>query len=170
MIRNHKTDACIRCGDPMNIVYASNDDYAVHLAVSMTSLFDNNRDAGDITVYVISVGISEENKAKLRGIAKLFGRDIHIIEMDSVRERFDFDIDTRGFDESALVRFFVGELLPDDISKVLYLDCDTVVARPLDLLWNSTLKDCMIKAVPEPTIYQNVKDEIGLGEDDIYYN
>ena len=48
----------------MDIVYASNDLYARHLAVSMISLFDRNQQAEEITVYVLSVGITEESRQK----------------------------------------------------------------------------------------------------------
>ena len=53
----------------MDIVYASNDLYARHLAVSMISLFDRNQQAEEITVYVLSVGITEESRQKLQKIA-----------------------------------------------------------------------------------------------------
>ena len=49
----------------MNILYASNDGFARHLGTSMYSLFDKNRGAETITVYVLSLGLSEENIEKL---------------------------------------------------------------------------------------------------------
>ena len=52
----------------MNIVYASNDNYARHLAVSMLSLFDRNRRVRQLTVWVISIGITPESEKKLESI------------------------------------------------------------------------------------------------------
>ena len=59
----------------MNIVYACNDSYARHLAVSMVSVFVQNQDLPRITVYVISIGLSKESKKRLRQIADRYGRE-----------------------------------------------------------------------------------------------
>lgn len=53
----------------MNIVYACNDSYARHLAVSMVSVFVQNQDLPRITVYVISIGLSKESKKRQIGRA-----------------------------------------------------------------------------------------------------
>ena len=53
----------------------------------------------------------------------------------------------------------------------MYLDCDTVVLQSLKHLWKEKIwKEKIVGAVMEPTIYQAVKESIGLGEDDPYYN
>ena len=154
----------------MNIVYASNDGYARHLAVSMLSLFDRNRRARQITVYVISMGISGENRERLESAAAQYGREIHFLELKDIESRFGGEINTRGFDISAMGRLFVGRLLPEQAERVLYLDCDTVVAQPLMELWRTDLRGNVMGAVMEPTIYRAVKREIGLTENDFYIN
>ena len=53
---------------------------------------------------------------------------------------------------------------------MLYLDCDTVVAQSLKHLWNVRLGDRIAGAVMEPTIYKEVKESIGLGPEDGYFN
>lgn len=154
----------------MNILYASNDGFARHLGTSMYSLFDKNKDAKEITVYVLSLGLSEENRGKLQVIADQFGRNLVILEMGDIRERFDFDVDTGGYDISIMGRLFMGEMLPETVDRVLYLDCDTVVVRSLKRMWKENLGDAVFGAVMEPTIYTAVKESIGLGEEDGYYN
>ena len=65
----------------MNVVYASNDGYARHLGASMYSLFDRNQLEEEITVYVLSMGLSEDNRRKLGEIAEHFDRTLVILEM-----------------------------------------------------------------------------------------
>ncbi len=154
----------------MNIVYASNDGYARHLAVSMLSLFDRNRRARQITVYVISMGISGESRERLASIAAQYGRGICFVEFADIKEQFAGDIDTRAFDISAMGRLFVGRLLPGTVERVLYLDCDTVVAQPVMELWRTDLRGNLLGAVMEPTIYDAVKRGIGLTDKDVYVN
>ena len=60
----------------MNILYASNDGFASHLGTSMCSLFDKNQDVKEITVYVLSLGLSEENRGKLKEIADHYHRGL----------------------------------------------------------------------------------------------
>ncbi|MBQ7795273.1 MAG: glycosyltransferase family 8 protein [Lachnospiraceae bacterium] len=154
----------------MNILYASNDGFVRHLGTSMCSLFEKNRDAREITVYVLSLGLSEENQRKLREIADRYDRKIEILELGDIRERFDFEVDTGGYDISIMGRLFMGEMLPKTVDRVLYLDCDTVIVRSLARMWKENLGGAVLGAVMEPTIYTAVKESIGLSEDDGYYN
>lgn len=154
----------------MNVVYASNDNYVRHMGTSICSLFDRNRDMESITVYVLSVNLSEENKRHLKELAGEFGRDVVILEIGNVKDRFDYEINTGGFDVSTMSRLFIGELLPKDVERALYLDCDTVVLQSLKKLWNTGLGTCVAGAVMEPTIYPVVKQAVDLGEEDAYFN
>ena len=92
------------------------------------------------------------------------------MELGDLREKFDFEVDTGGYDISIMGRLFMGEMLPDTVKRVLYLDCDTVIVRPLKKLWNADLNGAVLGAVMEPTIYEAVKESIGLEERDAYYN
>ena len=154
----------------MNILYASNDGFARHLGTSMCSLFEKNKDFPEITVYVLSLGLCEENIGKLRSIAERYGRNLEILEMGDIREKFDFDVDTGGYDISIMGRLFMGEMLPESVERVLYLDCDTVIVRSLAPMWRENLGGAVMGAVMEPTIYEAVKESIGLAPEDGYYN
>ena len=154
----------------MNVVYASNDGYARHLGTSLYSLLDRNRDFAEISVYVLTLGLSEENQGKLREIAEHFGRRLIFLNLDDLLERIGYEVDTGGFDISVMLRLFMGDMLPESVERVLYLDCDTVVLQSLKHLWKEELEGKIVGAVMEPTIYQAVKESIDLSEDDPYYN
>lgn len=154
----------------MNVVYASNDGYARHLGTSLYSLLDRNWDFAEIHVYVLTLGLSAENQEKLREIAGHFERKISFCNVDDLRERIGYEVDTGGFDISVMLRLFMGDMLPESVERVLYLDCDTVVLQSLKHLWKEDLEGNVAGAVMEPTIYQAVKESIDLGEEDPYYN
>ena len=154
----------------MNVVYASNDAYARHLGTSMYSLLDRNRDFAEITVYVLTLGLSRENQERLEEIAAHFGRNLVCVNLDDLRERIGYEVDTGGFDISVMLRLFMDDMLPESVERVLYLDCDTVVLQSLKHLWKEDLEGNIVGAVMEPTIYQAVKESIDLGEEDPYYN
>lgn len=48
----------------MNVIYASDDNYAWLMGISMVSLFENNRESNEINVWLFGDGISPENEEK----------------------------------------------------------------------------------------------------------
>ena len=153
-----------------NIIYASNDGYAGHLAASMYSLLDNNRNIRNMDLYVLSAQMCQEYKDRLVDMAGAFHRTLYVVELGDLRQRFDFEIDTRGFDISAMGRLFAPQVLPGTVKKALYLDCDTIVCQSIRPLYETGLGDALVGMVMEPTVYREMKESIGLGKDDPYYN
>lgn len=156
--------------DTANIIYTSNDGYAGHLAASLYSLLDNNRNIRNMDIYVLSVGMCGEFQRRLSVVAEKFHRSLHVVELGNLRQRFDYDIDTRGFDISAMGRLFAPQVLPETVRKALYLDCDTIVCGSVRALYETDLGGRLVGMVMEPTVYQEMKESIGLGKDEPYYN
>lgn len=154
----------------MNVAYVSNENYARHLGVSVCSLCDSNADEQELNIYVISTGIGERSKERIRGIAASFGRKLVFLDLRNIAARFGSALDTGRFDVSTMGRLFLGELLPETAERVLYLDCDTVVLRPLARLFGAELSGAVLGAVQEPTIYPEVKAYLGMRRGDPYFN
>ena len=159
-----------RTGCEMVVAYASNDGYARHLAASMCSLFENNRGEETIRVYILSNRLSGENIEKLQSVADRYSREMSVVELGDIRSRFPYEIDTRGFDVSALSRFFMAEMIPETEKKILYLDCDTIVCDSLAEIWQMPMENATIAAVMEPTAGMGIKGQIGLEKDEAYFN
>lgn len=157
----------------MNIVYVSNEKYVPHLAASICSVCDNNRKETVLDFYVISTGITEDSLRKLAALCSSYGRNLTVSDLHDIKNRIQ-EKDSAfisKFDISILGRFFLSELLPEDIDKVLYLDCDTIVTSSLSGLYNSLPEDGkIIAAVMEPTIYKKTKQMLGMNPDDPYFN
>ena len=156
--------------ETVNIIYASNDGYACHLAASLVSLLENNRQIPKMDVYVLSVGMCGQYQERLRKIASRYGRKLLTVELGDLKERFPYDIDTRGFDISAMGRLFAQEALPLSVEKALYLDCDTIVCGSIAPLYETELGEKLVGMVMEPTAYASMRQAIGLTQDDPYYN
>ena len=176
----------------MNIVYVSNDNYARHLGVSLCSLYDSNADEERLEVFILDTGITPDSRGKLTQIARSFGRTLTFIKLKDLEERFAVRLDTGRtaarldtgrsavrldtgrFDVSTMGRLFTADLLPAGVRRVLYLDCDTVVLKPLRRLWETELgkagTGCVMAAVQEPTIYEEVKGYLGMRKADPYFN
>lgn len=153
-----------------NMIYVSNDGYAGHLAASLYSLLDNSRNIRSMDIYVLSVGMCRKYQKRLAAIAAAFNRKLYVEELGDLRDRFDFAVDTRGFDISAMGRLFAPLVLPETVKTALYLDCDTIVCRSIRPLYETDLGSCVAGMVMEPTVYEGMKKSIGLQRDDPYYN
>ena len=65
----------------MDVVYHSSDSFAAVTGVSITSLFENNKSADTINVWLIEHDITQENKDNLVKIANKYERKIYFIPM-----------------------------------------------------------------------------------------
>ncbi len=152
----------------MNIVYVANEKYVEYLCISLISLLENNK--GDLNIYIISIGITDKSKNILKDSAKIYSKSLEIIEFYDIQDKFDYKPDVSRFDISALGRLFLSDLLPKSVEKIIYLDCDTIILKNIEGLYNIDLKDKLLGAVIEPTIYPELKIDIGIYEDVNYYN
>lgn len=154
----------------VHIIYASNDGYAGHLAASLCSLLDNNRHIKNLDIYVLSAQMCEAFQNRLKTLAAGFGRQLYAVELGDLKERFPYKIDTRGFDISAMGRLFAPEVLPETVTKALYLDCDTIVCSSIEKMYETPLGDCLAGMIMEPTVYKEMKESIDMDKDDAYFN
>lgn len=130
----------------VDFLYASDDNYAKVLGVSLLSLCIHNKDIIN-NIYVVSQNISIDNKEKLSSITNKYGIKIIFIEIDSFNKYFDKDIDIKRYSLSMFSRILADKLLPNDIKRIIYLDCDTLINDNLLDLYNINLNEKTIGAV-----------------------
>ena len=151
----------------MTIVYVSDDNYAHILGISLLSLYSNNKEEPSVSVYIIDDGISQKNKDKLTVTAKRFGREIRFFKAN-----LSTTINNMGkWPKNIFYRFSFLSILGDELkdNRVLYLDCDTVVADNILELWNTDMDGKACAAVYE-CIGKKHKENCRLSDDLPYYN
>lgn len=153
-----------------HIIYASDDTFSEVLGISMMSLFDNNRDAKSITIYILDNGISEKNKERLEVISKKFSNSkIVWIEAINIEEILDMTVKVDRKSLSQYARIFMSRVLPKDLKRALYLDCDIIVNSSLNELWNMDLNNKTIGALKD-AFSKQYRSNIGLQPNDIMFN
>lgn len=125
----------------MNVMYASDDNYAEIMGVSILSLLQSNKDVQKIRIYIIEDAISESNKNNLVNMIHEFGREVVFIKMPDIRNDLGVVLKTPRWSDSTYSRLFLGQLFEPypDVHKLLYLDCDTLVVADLQDLWNTDI-------------------------------
>lgn len=154
----------------MNVIYISDDAYAKYLGISMLSLLDHNQDMEEITIYVMEKEIGADNKSRLYKIAGKYRRTIFFIDITKFDQLIPFTFDTSGYNPIVLSRLFLGIYLPNEIERILYLDCDIIVNGSIKELETIPLGQNLIAAVPELYMPAEKKALIGLRKEDTYYN
>lgn len=146
----------------MNIVYTTNDAFADKVGTSICSVYENNRDVEELSVYVIGQDLSLDNKKKFRRLAKRHGREIWLIDLGPLEEYFDFPLEAKGWSPIVLSRLLMDKLLPDTLERALYLDGDTVDIRSLGDLWATDLHGKVLGGCIEATYDRKKKRKLGL--------
>lgn len=154
----------------MNIVLASNDGFVQHLSVTLISILENNRWCPHFDVYILSLEISQDNQLKLEQMVAVYPCQLHFIPLNNIQTYYDFSIDTGRFNPIILGRLFIARLLPENLDRVLYLDCDIVVDQSIQALWETNLNDNIVAMAMEPTANPGIKEQIDFKPDDIYCN
>lgn len=153
-----------------HIVYATDDNFAEILGVSLVSLYENSKDVDDIIVYVLDSGISDENIEKLKSLPKKYSRsDLSFIKATDISKELSMNVNLDRGSLSQYARLFVSSVLPAKLDRVLYLDCDIIINKSISELWNLDIKGKTIAALKDAFSKQYRKN-IDLEPDDIMFN
>lgn len=154
----------------LNVLYEFSDLYAPYAGISILSLFYNNKDMDEITVYVLDDEIGNINKEKLNSLAVQYQRKIVYLETRQIANMLKgYNVPLYKGSYSTYYKLFGLKLLPKDIKQILYLDSDTIVLDNLRELAEFELEDSPCAMVIDP-ILDKYKDILGIGRNSRYYN
>lgn len=130
--------------------------YSKYLGAAVCSLFVNVGDA-PVTVHILHDDtLSDVNRERFEHLAYKYHKRIvfHYIdtsEFQSVKHLVG------NFTVGTLFRLKISEAMPDDLDKIIYLDCDLIVHLDIAKLWEMKLDHYYIAACidPDETVLQN---------------
>jgi len=134
--------------EPIRILFCCNPTYYQHLAVTLVSLLENNRN-NRLEVHLILSARAPSLETRLwRSLEpyRNFTLEIHDFPLSGCAHFFvdnHVTVDT-------YCRIFAADILSQNIEKILYLDCDLVVLGDLQDLWSTDVTSYALAAVPEP--------------------
>lgn len=158
----------------LNVLFASDNNYTPFLSIAIVSLLKNNQNEfNEINIFILDDGISEKNKENIQNLIKHFDCTVTFIKTKSLNE-LDINIMTieRNLNISSLTtysRLFVSDLLPENIDKILYLDCDALIVGSLKTFWDEEIDDYYCAGVLD-CINTTIKREFGFSDDETYIN
>ncbi|MFC5283060.1 glycosyltransferase family 8 protein [Pedobacter alpinus] len=133
----------------ISIAVASNNNYAILMAVLIKSIVFNHHTDEDITFYVLNDKISSSNQDKINSLIKNSPEiTIKWINADSVfPKNVKFPMDNSAFPFTAYLRLFAPFVVEESVKKLIYFDVDMVVRKDVSELWNMNMQGYTMAAV-----------------------
>jgi lipopolysaccharide biosynthesis glycosyltransferase len=137
---------------PINIALAFDDNFWAPAYTVMRSICLSTKRKPDLVFHLLHMPLSGEHRHDLDGITREFGARLVYVPL-AQSDLFDFV--TSGLPASAqwpkvvYARLLLADLLPIEIERVLYLDCDMLVRRPIEQLYEMDLEGKPLGAVPD---------------------
>lgn len=156
----------------LHILCATDDNYAQHCGVLLTSIFYNNTNY-NIIIHIIESSLNDNNKSILQSIASAYNQKIIFYNFNTEIINH-FTIGQCGAKSIVTYyRIFIASIIKNpNIKKILYLDCDIVVNKDISELFSLKMDNHPIAAVQDlqnPTKEKH-RFNLGYGYCEKYFN
>ena len=159
--------------DEINIVLASDNNYAQHVAVVASSILFNTK--SKVNLHVLGDGVSQEKIALIRQTVENLGGKLSVYDLSNY-QCFENLFTSGHISKAAYFRLDIANILPENVEKVIYIDVDLLVLQDIAELWNFNLNGKPIAAVPDYGIMASKRlmkqknQVLGLPMDNLYFN
>ena len=136
--------------------------YSKYAAVTLCSIFENT--TASICVHLLhDFTLKEEMKNKFIELCDRYGQEIKFYLIDT--QMFaSIEHMTTTFTVGTLFRLVMPQIIPSEITKMLYMDVDIVANIDIQELWNINIDEYYCAACKEPEIsYREVPQNILAG-------
>lgn len=146
--------------DPIHIAYGIHVtdpewDYALYAGVSAASLLKNA--TGPVVLHILTdESLNEEHRNKFRLLASKYTQTIHFYDADEIcrntinnMSQHLSEFFQQWYGLGCLYRIFLPDVLPQEINRCIYLDCDTIVNLDIRTLWEEKTGTNGLGAVAE---------------------
>lgn len=130
------------------VFFATDDNYAPFLSVSLTSMLANSSKDYIYRIFVLTTSLNTEYEKKLQENLPE-NATIEFISLKNELDKIQGMFFLRDYySKETYYRFFIANLFPN-YDKVLYLDCDIIVLGDISELYNVELGNNLVAAAPE---------------------
>ena len=128
--------------DTMNVAMSFNHGYVTYAQVMLQSLYENHK-LVNICVHVLQMNLTEDDKQRLKEQAMQFSNEIvfYDFHMEWLPEGLKV---TSEWSIEAYFRLFMVDILPVSVERVLYLDVDVIVNKPIYEFYYMDMQGCEI--------------------------
>ena len=153
----------------LHVVLATDNNYAEFVAVVIVSMLQTNPQFENIHVHLLANGVNDTTIQKLQRHLPQQRGQLHVYDISDLEQRLGIKVPAT-IAISSYARLFMASLLPAEIDRVLYLDCDVVVTDSIMHFWKMDLEGILVVGVLDTLYSVTAKTDIGLSTDTPYIN
>ena len=154
---------------PMHLVFCVDDNFCLPLGVLLQSLFETNSKA--MHFHVIGSGLSQANLSRLQSLqspSRAFS--FYNVQADDLQNVRISEAFAGRLSIATYYRFLIDSMLPESISRVLYLDADMLVTDNIDELYASNLSGNVAAVVEDAKLSQSQHSQLISMAGQQYFN
>lgn len=161
--------------DFINVLICCDENFVQHAGVFMNSVLANTASPERMRFFWIAdQSVTASSREKLRQIVEARHGRLEVITPDL--ERLKSAYISNQYSVATYYRLMIGEILPADVEKCIYCDCDMIALGDLAELWVEDISPNPIGAVTDHAMVLSQKnfatrrEQLGMGEKDHYFN
>lgn len=122
----------------INILCSCDERYAAYCGIMLTSALETCR-GSHLDIYILVSGLSQQSIERFHKLEGLYDCSVSLIEPSAAA--FEGAIVREGdhVTTAAYYRVACADLLPKEVTRVIYFDCDIIVNTDLRELWDTPL-------------------------------
>lgn len=148
----------------IHIAFCLDRNYLKYMVVAAHSIADKHVSTGQLILHLVHKDFTEQDKELIKNE---LNKDFIIYFYDGSSIDFNLQGDNNRYGLAALYRLSLDQLLPKNIKKVIYLDCDVLVTGDLAELWKINIESYILAAVVN--LCSKASKEVNLQPED-YFN
>ena len=153
--------------DLISLLCATDDNYAPYCGIMLTSLFESNRNSR-FKVYVFADGdISKTHRRKFDDLGRKYRLRIAWVTIDESKIEA-FPTTNHHITRPTYYRLLAAELLPQDLERIIYLDCDLLVVGDIKPLWEVDLAGKALACIANSS--ERIAERLDYPISDGYFN
>lgn len=136
----------------VNVSIAFNHKYTTYAYVMLTSLFFSHKELpNSVMVYVLHSDLTKEDETLLQQLANQYGQSVSFLLADSSNDTAKLPT-SKSWSKEMYYRLLLGELLPKEVTRILYLDVDVIINKPLIDLCQMDMQGMQLAVADDPVI------------------
>jgi lipopolysaccharide biosynthesis glycosyltransferase len=131
--------------EDINVVFITDENYALSTAVACNSLIKNKNDNSNINIFIVTTGLTNNVRHWFEA-SKVPSVVIHIIE---IKNNFEYlALKHQHVSPAALIKFDLPNIFPK-LNKILYLDSDVIISSDITSLFQTSIEECYAAVVKD---------------------